>query len=380
MGQGDGDSVRAIVDQPVKTPGGAVREAMDAKGWNQTDLAFALGTATAAINQILNNKRSISQNMAVALAAALDQPAEAFARVQAEWDVRNADRPDPGITARSRILSRYPLREMIRRGWIDPEFGEGSLDEQICRFFGVDTLDDVPHLTHSAKKTDYSKISPPQLAWLFRVRQIALEMHPPPFKLAALEDAVERFKTLRDQPESVRHVPRLLFDAGVRFVVVKFLPGSQIDGVCFWLDAHSPVIGMSIRFDRIDNFWFVLRHECAHALHGHGKSEIVVDENMELNTSLLDNDEKIANEEAAEFCVPREKLKSFYLRKKPFFSESDVLAFSKRINVHPGLTVGQLQRMVNRHDLLRKHLVKIRAHLGGSMMMDGWGDVVPVGT
>jgi HTH-type transcriptional regulator/antitoxin HigA len=368
-----------IVDQPVKTPGGVVREAMDAKGWSQTDLAFALGTTTAAINQILNNKRSISQNMAVALATALDHPAEMFARIQAEWDVRNADRPDPGITARSRILSRYPLREMIRRGWIDPEFGEGSLEEQVCRFFGVDTLDEVPHLTHYAKKTDYSKIPPPQLAWLFRARQIALEMHPTPYKPSALKDVVETFKTLRDQPDSVRHVPRLLFDAGVRFVAVECLPGSQIDGVCFWLDAHSPVIGMSLRFDRIDNFWFVLRHECAHALHGHGKSEIVVDENMELNTSALNDDEKIANEEAAEFCVPREHLKSFYLRKNPFFSESDVLAFSKRMKVHPGLTVGQLQRMVNRYDLLRKHLVKIRAHLSGSMMMDGWGDVVPVG-
>lgn len=367
------------MDQLAKTPGGVVRQAMDAKGWSQTDLAFALGTTTAAINQILNNKRSISQNMAVALAAALGHPAEMFARVQAEWDVRNADRPDPGITARSRILSRYPLREMIRRGWIDPEFGEGSLEEQVCRFFGVDTLDEVPHLTHYAKKTDYSKIPPPQLAWLFRVRQIALEMHPPPYKPSALKAVVETFKTFRDQPDSVRHVPRLLFDAGVRFVAVECLPGSQIDGVCFWLDAHSPVIGMSLRFDRIDNFWFVLRHECAHALHGHGKSEIVVDENMELNTSAPNDDEKIANEEAAEFCVPREQLKSFYLRKNPFFSESDILAFSKRMKVHPGLTVGQLQRMVNRYDLLRKHLVKIRAHLSGSMMMDGWGDVVPVG-
>ena len=302
-----------------------------------------------------------------------------FARIQAEWDVRNADRPDPGIAARSRILSRYPLREMIRRGWIDPEFGEGSIEEQVCRFFGVSTLDEVPHLTHSAKKTDCSKIPPPQLAWLFRVRQIALEMHPPPYKSLALKDAIETFKVLRDQPKSVRHIPRLLFDFGVRFVAVECLPGSQIDGVCFWLDAHSPVIGMSIRFDRIDNFWFVLRHECAHVLHGHGKSEIVVDENMELNVSSLNSDERIANAEAADFCVPHIQMKSFYLRKNPFFSEAHVLAFSKRMKVHPGLAVGQLQRMANRYDLLRKHLVKIRTYLSGSMMMDGWGDVVPVG-
>ena len=98
-----------------------MRAAMNAKGWNQSDLAFALGTTTASINQILSDKRSISHNMAQALGAALEKPAEMFALVQAEWDVRQAERPDPAITARARILARYPLREMLKRGWIDPE-------------------------------------------------------------------------------------------------------------------------------------------------------------------------------------------------------------------------------------------------------------------
>jgi HTH-type transcriptional regulator / antitoxin HigA len=370
-----------MADQDSRqTPGEVVRAAMEAKGWNQSDLAFALGTTTAAVNQILSNKRSISPNMAVALALALDESAEMFARVQAEWDVRHADRPDSAVTTRSRILSRYPLREMIRRGWIDIENREGSLEEQVCSFFGVDTLDDVPHLEHSAKKSNYSEIPPAQLAWLFRVRQIASDMHPARYRPSALQETVENFKSFRDEPEAVRHVPRLLSEAGVRFVIAEGLPGSQIDGVCFWMDNNSPVIGMSMRFDRIDNFWFVLRHECAHVMHGHGKRHAIFDQDMEMNVSSVNEEEKIANAEAADFCVPNEQMKSFFLRKNPFFSETDVLAFSKRMKVHPGIAVGQLQRMANRYDLLRRYLVKVRSHLGGSMMMDGWGDVVPVGT
>jgi len=368
-----------LSNEETKTPGQIVRDAMEAKGWNQSDLAFALGTTTAAINQILSDKRSISHNMAQALGAALESPPEMFARVQAEWDVRQADRPDPTIPARARILAKYPLREMLKRGWIDPEHKAGTLEQQVCRFFSVSLLDEIPHLTHSAKKTDYSDIPPAQLAWLFRVRQIASEMHPHPYSPQKLRDAVEKLKDMRDEPEAVRHVPRLMDEAGVRFVVVESLPSSQIDGVCFWLDANSPVIGLSFRFDRIDNFWFVLRHECAHVLHGHGKSAAILDTGME--TAPAENtqsdEEKIANAEAADFCVPSEYVRSFYLRKKPFFSETDVLAFSKRMKVHPGIAVGQLQRVSNRYDLLRKHLVKVRSYLAGSMMMDGWGDVVP---
>lgn len=368
-----------MTNQPIqKTPGELVREGMDAKGWNQSDLAFALGSSTAAINQILNDKRSISHNMARALAAALDQSPEMFARAQAEWDVRHAEAPAPIISARARILSRYPLREMIRRGWIDPEHRDGSLEQQVCRFFGVQSLEDVPHLDHSAKKTDYLDIPPAQLAWLFRVRQIASEMHPSAYSPEKLRNAVSAFKDMRDEPDTVRHVPRLLDEAGVRFVVVEGLPGAQIDGVCLWLNKDAPVIGMSIRFDRIDNFWFVLRHECAHVLHGHGKDHAIVDVDMEGNISSENDEEKIANSEAADFCVPAEQIRSFYLRKKPFFSETDVLAFSKRMKIHPGLAVGQLQRLANRYDLLRKYLVKVRPHLARSMMMDGWGDVVPV--
>ena len=364
----------------TKTPGQLVREAMEAKGWNQSDLAFALGTTTAAVNQILSDKRSISHSMARTLGAALDQSAQAFARVQADWDVQRADDPDPTVSARARILSRYPLREMIKRGWVDPEHREGSLEQQVCRFFGVQSLDEVPHLAHWAKKTDYTDIPPPQLAWLFRVRQIALEMQPEAYSQQKLQEAIAAFKDMRTEPEAVRHVPRLLNAAGVRFVISEGLPGGEIDGVCFWLGPNTPVIGMTMRFDRIDNFWFVLRHECAHVSHGHGKSRAIVDVDLDGdNSSSLNNEEQIANSEAADFCVPAEQMRSFYLRKNRFFSESDVIAFSKRIKVHPGLAVGQLQRMAKRYDLLRKHLVKVRAHLSRSMMMDGWGDVIPVG-
>jgi HTH-type transcriptional regulator/antitoxin HigA len=379
--KGDSQGAIAMTDLTPQTPGQLVRAAMEAKGWSERDLAFAVGTAPSAINQILNDRRSISHSMARALGAALDQPPVVIARVQAEWDVQRADAPDPLVSARARILSRYPLREMVRRGWIDPEHRQGTLEQQVCRFFGVNSLDDVPHLEHSAKKTDYSDIPPAQLAWLFRVRQIALEMHLSAYDATKLQEAIIAFGDMRSEPEAVRHVPRLLNEAGVRFVVAEGLPSALIDGVCFWLGPNTPVIGMSMRFDRIDNFWFVLRHECAHVLHGHGKSRAIVDLDIEANSLLAQSDEeRIANTEAAEFCVPGEQMRSFYLRKNPFFSEIDVIAFSKRVKVHPGLAVGQLQRMAKRYDLLRKHLVKVRSHLAGSMMMDGWGDVVPVGT
>lgn len=370
-------------NQPTKerkSPGQTVREAMEAKNWTQSDLAYATGKTTASINQILNDKRSISNEMAIALGQALDEEPEHFARIQAEWDIRNTPVSDSEIGARAKILSEYPLREMIKRGWIDPEHRSGTVEEQVCNFFQVASLNEVPHLTHSAKKTNYDDVPPAQLAWLFRVRKIAAEIKPEkPFSKRALADAIDQLSALRSEPDAVRHVPAILAEAGVRFVVVEGLPSSKIDGVCFWLNDQSPVIGMSLRFDRIDNFWFVLRHECAHVFHGHGKNAAILDEELGGNpANSINEEERVANEEAADFCVPSKKMTSFFIRKKPYFAERDVIAFSKRMGVHPGLVVGQLQRRIERYDFLRKHLVKIRTHLANAMMMDGWGDIIPV--
>jgi HTH-type transcriptional regulator/antitoxin HigA len=360
-------------------PADIIRAALEELGWSQSDLAYVLGLKTAAgINQILSGKRGVSPEMAKALATAFDMPAERFAVAQAEWELRQAAEPEPAVAARARVQAKYPLREMMRRGWIKEDATGEELENQLCRFFEVGSLVEAPHLAHAAKKSEYADIPASQLAWLFRVRQIAKEMPTPFYSRSQLEAAIGRMHAMLGDPEEVRHVARLLHEAGVRFVIVEALPGSLIDGVCFWLDKSSPVIGMSLRFDRIDNFWFVLRHECAHVLHGHGQDLAIVDADLEKQTETGTDEERVANGEAAEFCVPQVKMHSFYLRKNPLFSERDVQAFAKIMKVHPGVVVGQLQKRTGRYDLLRRHLVPIKDHVAKSALIDGWGDVVPV--
>jgi len=317
--------------------------------------------------------------MAKLLGATFDLPAEEFAELQTRWSLFNAAEPDAEMRTRVAAQSQYPLRAMIKRGWIRDTSEGVSAHNELCRFFGVNSLDSISELSHAAKKSTVGNLTGEQLVWLYRVRQIAKEMTPPQFNPSKLQDAIAAFSELRTYPDGVRYVPRLLNNAGVRFVVVEPLPGSKIDGVCFWLGKQSPVIGLSMRFDRIDNFWFVLRHECAHVRHKHGMSAAILDADLDGDIQAsINEEERLANEEAADFCVPAEKMESFYLRKRPFFAEREVVAFAKRVKVHPGLVVGQLQRRMGRYDFLRPHLVKVRSHLAAAMMMDGWGDTVPV--
>ena len=155
-------------------PGAYLKEEMDARGWSQRDLAFILGCSENAINPILNGKRGISPDMAMSLAEAFDVSAEFFANLQKAYDLAQARVPDKNVALRREMQSTYPVREMIRRGWI--ELADAPMIEmQLAKFFGKHSPDEIPYMGHAAKKSTYEEreIPPPQLAWLFRVRQIA---------------------------------------------------------------------------------------------------------------------------------------------------------------------------------------------------------------
>lgn len=365
----------------VPHPGEIIRDELEARDWSQRDLAFVLGVPEQSVGLLLAGRRGISADMARALGAAFDVPAEFFVNLQTAYDLTKARSPDPSVARKGRLQSSYPVREMIKRGWV-VDASADLIEQHMARFFEVDRPEEIPHIDHAAKKSNYDEVPPAQLAWLFRVRQLAREMVlAVKYTEQKLRAALDQLRGLLSAPEETRHVPRILGECGVRFVVVECLAGSKIDGVCHWLDDRTPVIGMSLRFDRIDNFWFVLRHEIEHVLRGHGKITPVIDVDLEgeragVGTGV-DADERVANAAALDFCVPHAEMKSFYARKNPYFSERDTLAFAKKVRVHPGLVAGQLRYMTKRWTLFSKHLVKIRTAVTASAVIDGWGHVAP---
>lgn len=362
----------------IDPPGAFIKIELEARGWSQRDLAFILGQAEQQLNPLLSGKRAITPDMARLLGDAFDAAPQFFLNLQAQYDLQNAKEPDPAVKTRAELQSLYPVRDMIRRGWIRD--GESSLLQlQMDRFFEVANDQQAGTIAFAAKRTHYEETPPHQLAWVFRVRQLAGNMSVEAFSPDKLRGLLPKLRSLMVDPEAVGSVPALLADCGVRFVVVEVLPNAKIDGVCTWLDDKSPVIGMSTLYDRLDNFWFVLRHEIEHILEGHGKRSIGMVDHLsgegssdEKNQS---DEERVANIAAADFCVPHQKMDSFYARKHPYFSERDVIGFASLMGVHPGIVVGQLQKRMKRYDYLRKYQVPVRRYVVTSAVTDGWGHV-----
>lgn len=214
----------------VPPPGYFIREELEARDWSQRDLAYVLGVPEQAVNMIISGKRGITADMAKALGGAFDVSPEFFANLQKAYDLSQARDPDPNVVRKARLQSQYPIREMIKRGWLT-DGNVALLEAQVVKFFDVPSLDDVPYLAHAAKKSTYDDVTPAQLAWLHRARQIAKEM---PLKHhyseKALREALNKLRQLMYDPEEVRHVPRILAEVGVRYVIVESLPTAKIDG------------------------------------------------------------------------------------------------------------------------------------------------------
>lgn len=364
----------------VFPPGEFIRDELDARGWTQGDLAQIMGRPPQVVNEIIAGKKQITPDTALGLAKAFgDDDALYWMNLENMYRLAQATPADDAVARRSKLYSLFPVREVTKRKWIEASDNLDVIEHRVCSFYGIKNLDEKPTFAHAAKASDDERSHPLQLAWLYRAYNLAKAASASTYSESKLRAALTKLKQILVAPEEIRQVPKILADAGVRFVIVEFLPNSKIDGAAFWIDG-APVIAMAIRFDRVNNFWFVLRHEIEHVLNKDGQVlDVELTESLQRKESFSPEETR-ANNAAAEFLVSKSELDSFIVRVRPLYSEQRILLFAKRIGVHPGIVVGQLQfRDEVPYTHFHKYLVKIREIVTQTALTDGWGTVPPLG-
>ena len=367
-------------------PGEFVRDELEARGWSQADLAEITGRPLTLINEVINGKRGISTETAIGFGEAFGTGAEYWLNLENIYrlwktEVSGAD----DVRRKARIYEKAPVLEMVRRGWIQASENVDVLESQILDFFEIKTLDATPRqLPHAARKaTSYGEeTTPAQNAWLFRMRHLAKAVHARKFTDARFARCLEELKKCLHVEDEICRVPGILANGGVRLVVVEPLAGTKIDGACLWLDRRSPVVAVSMRYDRIDSFWFVLMHELGHVRNGDGLEERTMQLDVDFLASAQSRGssadspdaEKKADMFAAEFLVDQEKLASFIRRTKPLFYKQKIRGFACLNDTHPGIVVGQLQyRRAITYAHSREMLVKVKEIIASTALTDGWG-------
>lgn len=370
----------------VFPPGEFIKEEIDARGWTQNDLADITGKSQRLISEVVLGKRAVTPDTAQALADAFGTSAQIWMNMESAYQLSKLKTDATPVVRRARLYSLFPVKDMLKRGWIEASESLDVLEVRFAAFFGMDNFDAAPKFhSYAARRTTYNEAeqAPMLTSWLYRAKQLAQGLSTAKFSTKSADAAIAQLKPLMANPEDIRQVPRVLAEAGIRFVLVEPFPGMKVDGVCFWLDANSPVIAMTLRFDRIDNFWFVLMHELRHVANRDGQSgNAIIDENLGAESSEASTKpdfEIKADTEAVEAIIPAAVLNDFILRIAPLYSEQRIVGFAARIGVHPGIVVGQLHnRKLIPFSHYRKLLVKAKEHILGNALTDGWGHHAPV--
>ena len=362
-------------------PGEFLAEELEARGWTQTEFAEILGRPYRLVNEIIAGKRGITPETARGLAAALGTSAELWLNLEASYQLAQVGDAGADLVARrAKLYELAPVKEMIRRGWLEPSNNIAVMEQRVTRFFEIARVADTPSFLAAARKsTPYDATTlPEQVAWLYRARQMARTLEVGHFSPASLRRARARLQNCIHVVEETRHVPRILAENGIRFVIVQPLTRTKIDGACFWLDDFSPVVALSLRYNRIDNFWFVLQHELEHIAQKEDFSLDIDSENV-ARAGGRPTFEEEADRNASEHLIPREKLENFIARVRPLYYRYKIEGFSRLQGVHPGIVVGQLQHCGEiKYSSFRKLLEPVRSVITSATLTDGWGASLPV--
>ena len=360
----------------VRSPGDFIRDELKARRWTQADLATILNRPLPTVNRILQGKHGIMPEMAIALAQVFGTEPELWLDLESRYRLSLASDVDPEIRQRAKLYELAPINDLRKRGWIDSKGNINHTQSDVLDLLQMSDVDDEPQISAATRKSNAEivALTTSQRAWCFKSLKLASSLDAKPFNARRMSACQSAMRELTVDPDSASEVPAVLASFGIRFLVVEHLTGTKIDGATLWLSSREPVISMSLRYDRVDYFWFTLFHELSHVRHRDDLSLDAEPDGESTETKSKPEFELRADKEAMEMLVPQKDLKAFIRKSKPDFKADEISQFADSIGVHPGIVVGQLQhRGEIAYRAHRSMLVKVRDIVTDAALTDGWG-------
>ena len=351
-------------------PGRIILRELEARGWSQQDLAAILGRPEQMVSEIIQAKKQISAETARQLARAFGTSPELWMNLEAQYRLLLAEKGEnEGEIERRSILYNFaPVNELIKRGWIHFSNSMDELEKEVCRFFQISSIGDRPQVLASYRvSAERGPEERAKIAWVCRVKQLAAAQPVKDYRPERMPEFILKLLAFTNQETDVSNVPELCIEYGIHFLFVPHLPKSYLDGAALWLEGH-PVIALSLRYDRLDYFWFTVLHEIAHIYTQN--QDVHLDQLFDLKEAQVEQDEIQANQLAIQWLLNEEDLREFIELNHPRYSRFAITSFGEKHNRHPGIIVGQLMyRGEMKYSTLREYLVKVRPYL------QAWEDV-----
>lgn len=321
------------------TPLEAIEFAMDQQGLTRRDLEPFMGSK-GVVSEVLAGKRRLSLGIIHALHSGLGIPLDTLAQ-------------EMPLQPQGLDVSTFPTKEMKARGWIKPASKE-EVEAAVRQWLDECGLGDarLAYAARSSMRRGARGDEGAMLAWVCGVKAVAArESLPVKFNREALAPAFFKgLVSLSREATGPALARPFLAASGIHLVVERHFAKTYMDGAALFEPDGTAVVGLSLRHDRIDNFWFTLAHELAHLALGHVEpGSFVVDD---LDARSQDAKEREADALASEMLIPAEAWEAVppVVRRSLTF----VTDTAGKLGIHPAIVAGRVRRETGNYRLFAK--------------------------
>lgn len=318
------DYERRHYEIEAPTPLAAIRFRMKQASLTPRDLEPYIGSRSR-VSEVLSGARPLSLDMIRALNRHLGIPADALIR-------EDAPQQETGLQA----PSVHALRKLRDLGVMKAKEG---FDTFMARMIGTGPLPAFLRKSRTERtnaKTDEAAL----MAWLTAVRHLANTANVTiPKRKTQGAIAARKLAQLSILPDGPKKAAELLRDWGIILVTLDHLPGTYLDGAAMRREDGVSIIAMTLRHDRIDNFWFTLLHEFCHVSQHLAEDIPLILDDLDLKSS--DEIEQEADMFAQDALIPRDIWQKHV---SPEMTTEQLELIATKAKIHPAIVAGRWQR------------------------------------
>lgn len=266
--------------------------------------------------------------------------------INAEIQIKTVDAPE------NLDITNYPFKQMYQRKWFgnfSGSYNDAVIDSKnlIERFFETAGFSNLQYsLTKKSIRAGSTLNMFALNAWYAQVLTKAKgQQVNGVFEKSIINEVwLRSLAELSKEKNSPSKAAEYLKNSGIRFIIEPQLDGTFLDGAALLREDNSPIVAMTLRHDRLDNFWFVLFHEIAHIYLHLSESLTVIFDDLDIK---IDGIEQEADSFALNALIPDLVWRKSLVRFSP--SSETIINQAKTLKVHPALVAGRIRKETGRY-------------------------------
>lgn len=332
----------------VYHPGCYIEDSIEALGMTQSEFAARVGLSVKTISQLISGDANVTFETANKLSDFFHTSIDLWLNLQTKYNIYLLKLKEQELLEEEWKIIKYFDKEYLQN-ICNCEISKENISLVLVKLkecFMVTSLvnlkkkDMFSFLRISAKKELDEKQIVLRNAWISYAMYLAKKISCSEFSSTKLKETLPLIRSLiKEQPKTfIPALTKYLREAGIKFIYLPYLKGSNISGVTRWIMSdNSIMIAVNDYGKDLDKMWFSIFHELGHAVRINKRNVII---------TTIDNcetdEEKLADEFARNQLINKQVYEVFINKKD--FSIAAITEFSKEIDLPVFMIIGRLQK------------------------------------